>query len=293
LGLIVPPIKISDNLQLGAHTYVIRIRGAQVASGKVYPSQFLALSDGDARGELVGREATDPIGGLPGVWISANQRPRAEALNHTVVDAGTVLMTHLAETIHRHGADLLTREQVAEILDALGRRCPTLVGDVRAKFDVGRVQAVLQNLLRERAAIRDMVTILEAMAANESLAADVDLLTERVRSALRRTLSQQHCGRDGKLRCVSLAPEVEDALCGQFVSDGAEGEIGRKAARALGQSLSRLRKLGHDPVVLCGPAVRRKLRGLLAAEQPEAAVLATSEIDAVEVEPLERVGVEP
>ncbi len=293
LGLVVAPIRIVDNLQIPAHTYVIRLRGARVAMGRVYPAQMLAIAGEGATEPLVGRETTDPASGLPAVWISPVQRERAEMLHYTVADPAGVLMAHLGEVVRSRAADLLTREQVSEMLDALHARAAHLVDEIRQKFALGQVQKVLQALLRERVSVRDLETILDAISDCADLSSDVEALTARARSALSRALSQQYCGRDGKLRCVSLPARLERTLEGAFVSDRPRGggELARKATVALAEGLGALRRQGHPPVVLCSPALRPALRKALSAVEPAAAVLAYNEIESTEIESVE-IGVE-
>jgi len=293
LGLLVPPIKIRDNLQISAHSYVIRIRGAKVASGRLYPKQLLAVASERPGGKLIGRETTEPAFGAPAVWINPSQRDRAEEMNYAVVTPAGVLMTHLAEVVRRHAPDLLTREQVVKLLDNLKSAAASLVGEVTEKVETARIQKVLQSLLGEQVPIRDLETILEAVSEAADMN-DIEQMTEHVRGCLARTLSQQYAGRDGKLRCVRLDATLEETLNGQYVSEahGDAGQLNEKLVRAVGEGLTRLKRGGYPPVVLCSPPVRTTLRRLLMPSQPNAAVLAYNEIDSVEVEPLETVGVE-
>ncbi|NLF30711.1 MAG: flagellar biosynthesis protein FlhA [Planctomycetes bacterium] len=291
VGLLVPPIRIRDNMQLDANTYVVRIRDVEVARGQVSPGQLLAMDSGAASGKLIGEQTAEPAFGLPAVWINPNQKDRAEMLNYTVVDAGAVLATHLTELIRRHGHRLLTREQVNRLLEKLKDKSPNLVDEVVPELvKPGQIQKVLANLLRERVPIRDLETIVETLADWIGRTDDLDVLTEYVRNALARSICQQYRDGEGKLWCVTLDPGLEDTINahierserGMLIS--VPPQVARQVTGAVADQLQRLVASGHPPVVLCSPPVRMAVRRLLEPALPNVAVLGYNEIDGVQVE---------
>ena len=296
MGLLVPPIRIRDNMQLEANTYVLKIRDVQVARGQVVPGQYLAMDSGAATGRLLGESTTEPAFGLPAVWISPDQKDRAEMLNYTVVDATTVLATHLTEIIRQHGHRLLTREQVNRLLDALKEKSPHLVQEVvPEQVKPGQLQKVLANLLRERVPIRDLETILETLGDWIGRTDDLDVLSEYVRHALARTICQQFRDGEGKLWCVTLDPAMEDTI-NAHIERSERGtmvtippQVARELVQNIAEQLQRLVAAGHPPVVLCSPPVRAPVRRLLESSLPNVTVLGYNEIDGVQVESISMV----
>ncbi|MFW6155209.1 MAG: flagellar biosynthesis protein FlhA [Planctomycetota bacterium] len=291
VGLLVPPIRIRDNMQLDANTYAVRIRDVEVARGQVSPGQLLAMDSGAATGKLLGEQTTEPAFGLPAVWINPHQKDRAEMLNYTVVDAGAVLATHLTEIIRQHGHRLLTREQVNRLLEKLKDKAPNLVDEVVPELvKPGQVQKVVANLLRERVPIRDLETIVETLADWIGRTDDLDVLTEYARNALARSICQQYRDAEGKLWCVTLDPTLEDTINahierserGMLIS--VPPQVARQVTQAVADQLQRLVAAGHPPVVLCSPPVRMAVRRLLEPALPNVAVLGYNEIDGVQVE---------
>ena len=298
LGLIVPPIRIRDNLGIDARGYVIKVRGAKVASARLYPNQLLAIAGDHPVGKVIGREVEEPAFGTPAAWISHSQREQAERLNYTVIDPAGVVVTHLAEVIRRHAQVLLSRQRVASLLDGLRNTASDLVAEVTGKFTVGQIQKVLQALLRERVPIRDLETILEALCESSDTADDADMLVECVRQHIARTISQQYCDEDGKLWCVCLDGPLEETLrahlgvMGRPDPSAVPPELAGRIGRGMAEALGRLRQRGRAAVVLCSPEVRMTIKQLIAPTMPEAAVLGYNEIDSVEVHSMESVGIE-
>ena len=298
LGLVVPPIRIRDNLGLDARGYVVKVRGTKVAAGRLYPNQLLAVAQENTTGKLLGREAVDPARGLPAVWISRAQREQAERMNYTLVEPAGVVATHLGEVVRRHAHELLSRERVVQLLDHLRPSAGNLVEEAAEKVKVGGIQKVLQNLLREGVPIRDLEAILEALC-DAGGTDDVDGLTEHVRSRLARTLSQQYSDETGRIWCVALEASLEDTLR-THVTIGVRPsavaippELGRRVAASVGEAAERLRKAGRPPVLVCSPELRPAVRQLLSPAAPSPAVLAYSEIDSVELQLAETVRIEP
>jgi flagellar biosynthesis protein FlhA len=313
LGLVMPPLRIRDNMQLQPNDYHVKIRGNSVARGQVYPGQCLAMDSGLVTGEasLQGMATKEPAFGLDAVWIDAGQKERAEALNYTVVDATSVLATHITEVVKAHAYELLTREETSNLLTQLKEKSPKLVdevlgaGDKAGVIKPGDLQKVLQNLLRERVPIRDMETIIETLGDWAVRTKDLDVLTEYVRNALRRTICSQYVeyeaaadlGGTGpgvaKLYCVSLDPALEDLIAG-YIERTTEGTtvsippvVANRVTAALLRELQRLIQAGHAPVVLASPQVRAQVRRLLEPHLPGAAVLGYNEVSkGVDVESL-------
>ena len=298
LGLLVPAVAVRDNMRLGAHDYAMQIRGVTVARGRIYPAQMLAVAGETTAGELVGREATDPTSGRRAIWITEPQQARAQRMGYTVIAPVNVLMNHLAFVIVDNAPKLLSRRHVTEMLEAIGRRDQGLVDEATEKLPAHAIHKVLGHLLAERVSIRDMESILESLCERAQSTDCPELLGEYVRADLGMSLSRQYCQADGKLWCVSLAAETENALQAH-VTRGPAGiamtagpELTAKVSGAVSDALGRLRQSGHSPVVLCGPDVRLHLKQMLRASDPDAAVLGYNEIESVEVQSLEHVEVD-
>jgi len=298
LGLVVPPIRIRDNLGLDARGYAIKVRGATVASGRLYPRQLLAVAGRGAAGKLLGRDAADPASGMPAVWISPSQRLQAERMNYAVVEPAGVVAAHLAEVVRLHAHELLSRERVVMLLENLKPSAANLVEEANRKLGVGQIRKVLQGLLRERVPIRDLELILEALCEAGQRSDDADLLTEHVRQRMGRTLSQRYCDEEGRLWCVSLDASLEEAiqshvaLASRPSAAAVPPDLGRRITGAVTEALGPLREQGRRPVVLCSPEIRPAVTRLISGSLPQAAVLAYNEIGSAEVQSIESVGIE-
>ncbi len=298
LGLLVPAVKIKDDMSIDCETYVIKIRGLKVATGQLYARKLLGIPDEEVSPEIPGLEGNDPVTGAPAVWISRSDRGRAEALNYHLSEPASVLVEHLREIIRRYAGQLLSRSQVTKLLDNLKTDAPSLVEETCMKFTTGEIQKVLQGLLCELVPIRDLETILETMCDAPDHARSVLDLTELVRGALGPMLTQQYCGEDGKLWCVSLDRELEDEIVASVVKTDRKGvavvppEQTRRIAEAVAKGLTRVTCQNRRPVLLCDSRVRGPLRRLIAPVIPEAAVLAYSEVESVEVQSVGSVGIE-
>jgi len=310
LGLVMPPIRIRDNMQLDPHTYHIKLRGNSVASGQVYPGQFLAMDNGLASETLQGRPTKEPAFGFDAVWIDAGQKQRAEQLNYTVVDPVDVLATHITEVVRTHAAELLNREETNNLITQLREKAPKLADEVIGTKDgekpgpikPGQLQKVLQNLLSERVPIRDLETIVETLGDWAGRTQDMEVLTEYVRNALRRTICNQYVENEvedvadptrtaPKLYCVSLDPTLEDQIS-SYIDRGGDGTtmtmppaVANRITTASVRELQRLIGAGHQPVVLASPQVRAQVRRLIEPHLPNVAVLGYNEVSkGVEVE---------
>jgi len=294
LGLVIPPIRIRDNtVSLGANDYVIKIKGVPVASGEAYPDHYLAMDSGLATGKLQGIETKEPAFGLPATWVSSAQRTSAENMGYTVVDAASVVATHLTETVKAHAEEILTRQKVQEILDRVKETSPALVDEVVPNLlRVGDVQKVLQNLLRERVPIRDIETILEVLGDYAGRTKDTEILTEYARNALGRWITTQYADH-GKIHVVTLDPALEDRISAaiEHSETGSYLTLPPETARAItsaaAEELQKLLSGGHLPIILTSPQVRAQVKRLMEQVLPAVVVLAFNEISQeVEVESL-------
>ena len=212
LGMIVPVIRLRDNIQLNPNQYVIKIKGVEVSGGELLMDHFMAMNPGTAEDEIEGIPTTEPAFGLPALWITENQRDRAEMLGYTVVDPPSIISTHMTEIIKRHAHELLSRQDVQTLLDSVKSNYPAIVEDLVPKqLSLGEVQKVLCNLLREGVSIRDLVTILEALSDYASVTRDTDMLTEYVRQALGRAITKSFITPDNS-DVITLDPQLEQLI---------------------------------------------------------------------------------
>lgn len=325
MGLVMPPVSIKDNVQLPPNEYRLKIRGNTVAIGKAYPGQYFAVDNGLANpqedGELNGIASVDPAFGLPAWWIDAGQRQRAEALNYIVVEPSMVVTTHLMEVVKAHADEMLSREETNNLIAQLREKAPKLCDEVLGKAGAteaplirpGELQKVLQNLLNERVPARDLETIVETLGDWGMRTKDLDVLTEYVRNALRRTICAQYTVQEqadpleapetakmvDKLYCVSLDPAIEDQING-FINRSAEGTsmtmppvVANRITTAILAEVDRLVRSGRHPVVLASPQVRAQVRRLIEPNLPGCAVLGYNEVcKGVEVESIGLVHIE-
>jgi len=243
MGIIVPIVRLRDNVQLGTKQYVIKIKGQEVARGEVMPDHYLALKPEDVDEPIDGIETVEPAFGLPALWITAAAREKAELKGYTTIDVPSVISTHLMEIIKRHADELLGRQQVQTILDTLKRQQPALVDEVFPKmFSIGEVQKVLSNLLRESISIRDIGSILEIMADYGVITKDTDMLTEQVRQKLRRAITKSFIP-TGKARVDHDQPGCGKGGFGQYPADGS-GRARRAGADADPEAAGQYQKSG-------------------------------------------------
>ena len=286
LGIVVPPARVRDNIQLPATEYIIKLRGIRVAGGEVMPRFLLALNTSGNAAPIEGIQTTDPSFGMPAVWITPDLRLEAEATGYTVVEPTTVLSTHLMETIRQHAADLLSRQHTRELLDGVKESHPALVEDVvPGKLSLGTVHRVLQRLLKEGLPIRDLVSILEALSDAAEQTKDPETLTEHVRRALGSVILQIHDQGDGSIRGITVGPRLEAALMQLFsprpLRDGGrtmDPDELTDALRRLNDLAATHRRDGQMPTLIAPPSLRVGIRRLIEPVLPKLPVLSLGEL---------------
>ncbi len=289
IGLVLPPVRIRDNSQIDQFAYNIKIRGAVVAGSTVYSNMWLAMDSGLTNGEIDGIHTKEPAFGLDAWWIDEHLRTSAESQGYTVVDAATVLMTHFTEVIQKFADELLTREEVNNLITGAKERAPKLLEEViPEKVKPGELQKVLQALLRERVPIRDLETIIETLGDWVVHTHDIDILVEYVRNALRRTIVSQYLTADDeggmKLFCVTIDPHLEDVINSYVDRSTHTTTITMPHATAnrmtteIMTALDPLVRSGRPSVILTSPQVRGPLRRIIEPMLPNAVVLGYNEI---------------
>jgi flagellar biosynthesis protein FlhA len=286
MGFMVPPIRIRDNMQLEPNEYVILIREAEVARYTLYVDHFLAMDPGLAKESLPGLATVEPAFGMPAVWVTAEQKDAAEKLGYTVVDPPSVLATHLTEIIKRYAHELLTRQDVSDLIENLKKTTTAVVDElIPTRMSIGEVQKVLQNLLRERVPIRNLERVLEILSDYATITKDLDLVTEYVRQGLARTICSDYVGADGKMHVMTLAPDIEQDIAGSVqeihgvsravLEPGHIQRIISSVARAVEKMVS----MGNQPIILCAAQARRFMKRMVEKQLPNVAVLSFNEID--------------
>jgi len=281
-GVVVAPVRIADNLQLGPRGYDILVKGVPVARGELYAERLLAINPGGASRTFEGVQTSEPAFGLPAVWIAPDQRDHATAAGYTVVDPTTALSTHLSETIRTFLPELLSRQQVKEMVDVVAQSSPKLVEEVVPKaLSLGDVQRVLRQLLRERVPVRDLTTILEAAGDAAVGTKDTETITEAVRAALGRAICRTYQNDKGELAVIGVAPALEQQLLSSLVRTD-QGTVltldPQKAQSIAGRVARAVEQAMAQPVLLCSPALRPHLWRLFARVLPHMGVLSHAEV---------------
>lgn len=292
LGLVIPVIRLRDNIQLRPSEYTIKVRGVEVAKGELMMGHYLAMSAGPEDPAITGIATTEPAFGLPALWIGSDMRLRAETAGYTVVDPPAVVATHLTEVLRRHAHELLTRQDTKALLDHVRETSPAVVEEVTPNpLSLGEVQRVLANLLQEKISIRDMITILESLADGARQTKDSDTLTELVRQALARQICHQFRLPDEPLTVLTFSPSVEESIQTAMVHhDGGayvnlDADASQRIFRRLREESNKLSATGKTPVLLVHPQLRLPLRRWLARSLPDIVLLSYNELDpAVDIE---------
>ncbi len=287
LGIVVPPIRIRDDIQLEPNAFQINLKGFEIGRGELLPNHLMAIDSGAVSERINGMDTKEPAFGLPSLWIEESQRHEAEHRNYTVVEPTSVVTTYLTELIKRHADELLTRKEVNRLLDNLRERSPKLVEEVIPDvLKPGEVQRVLQALLRERVGIRDLESILETIGDWASRTKDTEILTEYARNALARGLCHQHKGEDGRIHCITFDPSVEEAIAKSIdrTDRGTiltmPGHMQSRVVQAISETVEKaaLAMKGRPPVILCPPQIRAWVRKMIEVKLPAVVVLSYNEV---------------
>jgi flagellar biosynthesis protein FlhA len=304
LGIVIPLVRLRDDLNIEPNAYEIRLSEIPVAKGFLEPDMFLAMDSGVVQQKVDGIKTTEPVYGLPALWITATKKEAAELAGYTVIDPESVFITHLSETLKRHADEMLTREDVQLLIDRLRKNQPSLVGEVvgtEGEISTGVLQRVLRNLLRSNIPVRELTAILEALAENASKTKNVNVLTEIVRKSLGRTITEQYKDAKGKIAAIAFDPVFEHQLTSSLRQEGGELILGvsaetavdlnRKAADAWKSVMDQ----GRDRVVLlCDARLRAPLAQMLARNLPMLPVVAYDEIVmGTDVQPVATISVAP
>ncbi len=284
LGLIVPVIRMRDDIRFANNEYSIKIKGNEVARGEIMLDHYLAMNPGTVDEEISGIDTVEPAFGLPAKWITSREREKAELYGYTIVDPPSVIATHLTEVVRSHAHELLGRQEVQALVDNLKQSQPSLVEEVIPKmFTLGELQKVLGNLLREGVSIRDMSTIVETLGDYGGVTRDSDMLTEYVRQALKRTITAKFAP-DGKVHVISITPELENKILenirqtehGSYVA--LEADQIQQIFASLRAAVERVQGLGIAPIVLCSPVVRFHFKRMVEGLAPDLVVLSYNEL---------------
>ena len=285
VGVIVPPIRLRDNLQLGANEYRFLLKGNPVGKGELRPGFWMAMNAAKSRTALKGLPTVEPVFQLPATWIADAERKNAEVSGYTVVDAPSVLVTHLSETIRRRSHEILSRQDVQVLLDNLKQTHPTLVNElVPTQLTVGQVQRILQNLLAEGISIRNLAGILEKVSDYSAISKNPDELSECARRALGLQITRPYQAQNGALRAITLDPRLEQAIAQGVrqtqteLSLVLEPGLARHITDALGKFVQQMLAAGHPPVLLCSPQIRLGFRRFFESAFADLAVISYSEI---------------
>ncbi|WP_025027642.1 flagellar biosynthesis protein FlhA [Caldalkalibacillus mannanilyticus] len=286
LGIIVPVIRIRDNIQLKPNEYVIKIKGNRIASGELLLDHFLAMSPGIEDDSIEGIETTEPAFGLPALWVNEDMKDVAEMSGYTVVDPPSVVSTHLTELIRKHAHELLGRQEVKSLVDNVRESSPAVVEElIPSMMSIGEVQKVLMKLLKEKVSIRNLGLILETIADHASFTKDPDVLTEYVRQALARQITLQFSSQGDTLKVItagaSLEKRIADAITqteqGNFLS--LDPDTSQKVYQEVVQQMTKVQQMGVQPILLTSPAIRMYVRQFLERYIPDLPVLSYNELE--------------
>ena len=285
MGLIVPPLHVRDNLQIKPGEYVLLLKGVEIARSELMMGYFLAMDSGGAKRVVEGIPTEEPAFKLPALWISADKKDEAQLAGYTVVDPSTVVATHLTEVLRTHADELLGRQDTQKLLDNLAKNHPKVVEElVPGLLALGKVQKILQNLLRERVSIRNLLTICETLADYAPMGKDTEILTEYVRQKLSRSIISTMTDDTGTLSVITLTTQIEDLIreSVQATEQGSflamDPNLGQKIIEALQAMVDKISHEGYQPIVITSPVVRRHLRKLIERFMPQVVVLSHNEL---------------
>lgn len=286
LGIVLPSIRVRDNLQLPPNTYQIKLKGVPIENGEVYPDRSLAMNSGGSDNDLSinGISAVEPAFGLPALWIEEKDKEIAEAYGYTVVSPSAVISTHLTEVIKKNSSEILTRSDVQQLIENLKKEVSEdYVSELMKDISSAEIQQTMQNLLRERISVRDLKTILEVVSLQSKISRNADYLTEQVRQSLARGICKQNLSDTGELLAVTLAPDVENIIAQGVSPDGSsltlDPEFTRRLLDSLNHELEKaITSSGSQPVILCSSPIRLPFRRLIERTYPQIAVMSYNEI---------------
>jgi len=285
LGIVLPSIRVRDNLQLAPNTYQIKLRGISVESGEVYPEKLLAMNASNMAEEIGirGINAIEPAFGLPALWISELDRELAELNGFTVVTPSAVISTHLTEVIKKNAAEILTRADVKSLVENIKKDNEEVIDQLMKDVSYSEIQIVMQNLLRERVSVRDLQSILESVSTHSKINKNSDYVTEQCRMALARSICKQNMTDSGDLLAVTLSPDVENTIAAGLSTDGQNLSLDPNFTRTMIDNLNReienvLTQTGNQPVILCSSPIRMAFRRLIERTYPQISVISYNEI---------------
>jgi flagellar biosynthesis protein FlhA len=286
LGTVVPIIRLRDNIQLNPNQYIIKIKGVQVSEGEILFDHYMAMNPGFVEEEISGIPTVEPSFHLPAIWITESQRERAESVGYTVVDPPSIIATHLTEIIKQYLPDMLTRQDVQNLINNVKESNASLIDELVPKLmGIGEIQKVLQNLLREGISIRDLVTILETLADHAATTRDTDILTEYVRQSLKRAISNKYFPMNETTSVVTLDPNLEQEIMGSVkqTEQGAyltlDPEKTKTIMKSVESEVGKLEKLGKNPIVITSPIVRMYFKRLTEDYYKDLVVVSYNEIE--------------
>ena len=286
LGTVVPIIRLRDNIQLNPNQYIIKIKGIQVSEGEILFDHYMAMNPGYVEEEITGIPTFEPSFHLPAIWITEGQRERAESLGYTVVDPPSIIATHLTEIIRQHIAELLTRQDVQNLVNNLKETNPSLVDELIPKLlGLGEVQKVLQNLLKEGISIRDLLTIFETLADYAPSTRDTDILTEYVRQSLKRAISNKFFPPNETTSVITLDPKIEQEIMASVkqTENGAYLTLDPERTKAIIKSveteIAKLENLGKNPIIITSPIVRMYFKRLTEDYVKDLIVVSYNEVE--------------
>ncbi|MDE5746785.1 MAG: flagellar biosynthesis protein FlhA, partial [Acetatifactor sp.] len=286
LGTVVPIIRLRDNIQLNPNQYIIKVKGIQVSEGEILFDHYMAMNPGYVEEEITGIPTFEPSFHLPAIWITEGQRERAESLGYTVVDPPSIIATHLTEIIRQYISEMLTRQDVQNLVNNMKETNPSLVEELVPKLlGIGEIQKVLQNLLREGISIRDLLTIMETLADYGATTRDTDVLTEYVRQSLKRAISRRFFPANETSSVVTLDPKIEQEIMGSIkqTETGAYLNLDPARSKAILNSveseMQKLENLGKSPIIITSPIVRMYFKRLTEDYYKELIVVSYNEIE--------------
>ncbi len=288
LGIILPPVRVRDNLQLEPEEYVVKIRGNEITRNQLQPNMLLAMNPGTAEGDIAGVNVTEPVFGLPATWIKMDDRENAEIMGYTVVESATVLTTHLTELLRRNADKLITRQDVKLLIENLKQDYPALVDEIKPEtLPISIVQKVIQNLLKEGIPVRDLALIAESLIEYYKITQNVDVLTEYVRHNLSETIRQLYQDQNGVVQAIALDPQIEEAMTQALQANnqmsasptlGLAPDMVNKIIAGLSETIDEISIAGHLPTVICSAQVRPYFYRMIHTNYPMVNVISYTEL---------------